>query len=168
MMDDELVIEEEDNGIFGTEEMKLNPEMFKDKLIEGFKKECPERILITFKSDDDIWDYIMQQGNWEPDKEVVQANNRSRSRGIMVVGSGGTGVSSLAKLLAESGMPGVQVIHAGDNLRDAIEATGEKIIMVDSFARLIPDLPTLPPRPMIEEYDGRPRNREERRRGRRL
>jgi hypothetical protein len=157
-MDDDLIIEKEDPGIFETEEMRTNPEKFKDQLIDGFKKNCSESMLKSFLNDDDIWDYITQQGIWEPDKKLKP------SRGIMIVGNGGGGVSELAKLLAENGLKGVEVVQAGDKILDS----NGKFIMVDSIARFTPELPELPPRPMFEEYDGRPRNREERRRGRRI
>lgn len=41
------------------------PELYKDKIIQNFKESCPEKILKNFTSDDDIWDYIMQEGEWE-------------------------------------------------------------------------------------------------------
>jgi hypothetical protein len=65
-----VVDKENDPGIFETAEMRLNPNMFKDKLIEGFKKSCPPGILKTFKTDDEIWDYIMQQGMWKVKEDI--------------------------------------------------------------------------------------------------
>lgn len=41
-----------------------NPDMFKNEIIKSFKKSCPDGILSSFKSDDDIWDYIMMNGEW--------------------------------------------------------------------------------------------------------
>lgn len=49
--------------------MKERPEEFKDKIIKNFKNETPEEILNSFKNDEDIWDYIMNQGEWKV-KEV--------------------------------------------------------------------------------------------------
>lgn len=43
---------------------QLHPAMFKDKIIKQFKSVTPDGILKSFKSDDDIWDYIMQSGEW--------------------------------------------------------------------------------------------------------
>lgn len=170
----DLIDEENDPGIFETGDMRLHPSDFKDKLIDGFKKSCPENILKTFKTDTDIWDYIMQQGSWglEKDMQPVGLSKTSTSLGlikdrssIMVVdGNAGTGVSSLAKILAESGMKGIQVVQAGDKILDS----NNKFVMCDSFSQFAPDLPVIPPKPMMEEFDSRPRNREERRRGRRL
>jgi G:T/U-mismatch repair DNA glycosylase len=56
---------EDDRGIFTTLEERVNPEQFRDKLIEKFKEQCPENILKSFKDDQDIWDYIMKQGEWK-------------------------------------------------------------------------------------------------------
>lgn len=41
-----------------------NPEMFKKDIIKSFKQSCPDGILSSFESDDDIWDYIMMNGEW--------------------------------------------------------------------------------------------------------
>jgi len=59
-----LVDEDTDKGVFESAEMRLNPEMFKDKLISEFKRQVPSGILKAFKTDDDIFEYIMQQGEW--------------------------------------------------------------------------------------------------------
>ena len=48
-----------------TDEMKLNPEEFKDILLAKFKESCPPKILETFKSDDDIWNYIIKECQWK-------------------------------------------------------------------------------------------------------
>ena len=66
-----VIDKENDPGIFESPEMRLDPEMFKDKLIDGFKKNCPEGILKSFKSDEDIWEYIMEQGTWSQ-KDLVK------------------------------------------------------------------------------------------------
>jgi hypothetical protein len=70
------LIEKENDTIFQTAEMRLDPEKFKDILIEKFKSKCPPKILKTLGSDNDIWNYIMQQGEWsikEDDKNVKRA-----------------------------------------------------------------------------------------------
>lgn len=41
-----------------------NPELFKDTIIKNFKRVTPDGILGTFDSDDDIWDFITDQGEW--------------------------------------------------------------------------------------------------------
>ena len=61
---------ESDPGIFETADMRLNPEMFKDKLIETFKKQCPNGILKSFKDDEDIWNYVMEQGMWKVKEDI--------------------------------------------------------------------------------------------------
>ncbi len=40
------------------------PELFKDKILASFKESCPEGILKSFKNDDDIWGFILQNGEW--------------------------------------------------------------------------------------------------------
>lgn len=44
-----------------------NPEIFKDTIIKNFKKSAPHGILRSFTNDSDIWDYIMEQGEWTND-----------------------------------------------------------------------------------------------------
>ena len=61
-----------DSGIFSNIEEKLNPIAFKDKLIKAFKRECPEQILKSFKSDDDIFNYIVSEGEWDFKDEVIK------------------------------------------------------------------------------------------------
>lgn len=59
-----------DPGIFETTEMRNFPELFREKLIEAFKQKTPEKILkAAFKTDDDIWAYIMTQGEWSMKEE---------------------------------------------------------------------------------------------------
>ena len=60
---------DKDKGIFETLAERLNPEQFKEKLIASFRKNCPEKILKSFKGDEDIWNYIMKQGEWKIQKE---------------------------------------------------------------------------------------------------
>lgn len=42
-----------------------HPEMFKDRIISRFKDITPESILKNFKDDDDIWEYITNNDEWE-------------------------------------------------------------------------------------------------------
>lgn len=60
---------EEEQGIFENVEMRIDPMKFKDQLITAFKKNCPEGILKSFKTDDEIMEYIMQQGEWAVKEE---------------------------------------------------------------------------------------------------
>lgn len=41
------------------------PDLFRDKIIAGFKESCPPGILNTFKTEEEIWDYIVQNGEWK-------------------------------------------------------------------------------------------------------
>lgn len=52
------------DGIFENPEERINPEIFKDKLIKAFKEQAPDNILKSFKTDDEIWDFIMQNAEW--------------------------------------------------------------------------------------------------------
>lgn len=47
----------------------VHPELFRDKIIAGFKESCPEGILKTFKTDDEIWEYITENGEWSVKEE---------------------------------------------------------------------------------------------------
>ena len=49
--------------------MAIRPELFKDQIIENFKKATPELILKSFKDDNDIWDYINKNGEWSVKEE---------------------------------------------------------------------------------------------------
>lgn len=51
-------------GAIRTSPMRVNPNLFKDKIIENFKQSCPEAILKAFKDDEDIWNYITQNAEW--------------------------------------------------------------------------------------------------------
>lgn len=46
------------------------PETFKDKIIASFKESCPENILKSFKTDDEIWAFINQEGEWSVKEEI--------------------------------------------------------------------------------------------------
>ena len=52
-------------GIFETQSQVDNPLDFSEDLVEAFKQQCPEGILSSFKNDEDILEYIIQQGKWE-------------------------------------------------------------------------------------------------------
>lgn len=43
------------------------PSVFKDRMIQAFKEKCPPGILKIFKSDDAVWEYILQEGEWKVD-----------------------------------------------------------------------------------------------------
>lgn len=46
-----------------------NMELFRDVIIKHFKRATPKGILGTFKSDDEIWDYITEQEEWAPENQ---------------------------------------------------------------------------------------------------
>lgn len=50
---------------------KDNPELFRDDIIKDFRKNNPKNIVSTFRDDNDIWDYIMQQGEWDPNGDEL-------------------------------------------------------------------------------------------------
>ena len=62
---------ESNKGIFDTAEMRLNPENFKEQLIESFKRDLPDEMVNSFKNDEDIWDFINQNGEWECSEDDV-------------------------------------------------------------------------------------------------
>lgn len=43
---------------------RIHPELFKDDILAAFKESAPKGILSTFKSDDEIWDFITLNGEW--------------------------------------------------------------------------------------------------------
>ena len=51
-------------GAITTYPMKVKPDLFKDRIIKKFKRICPKGILSSFKDDEDIWNYIMQDEEW--------------------------------------------------------------------------------------------------------
>lgn len=55
--------------------MGANIEMFKPQIIEGFKKSTPDGILRAFNNDEEIWDYIMQNGEWNVRVEDKKEDN---------------------------------------------------------------------------------------------
>ena len=54
-----------EGGAIKTILQRDNPELFKKEIINNFRSSCPKGILKTFKSDNEIWDYIMMNGEWE-------------------------------------------------------------------------------------------------------
>ena len=52
-------------GVFSSKYRKADPELFKDLIIKDFKRNTPKGIINSFKNDDDIWDYIMEENEWE-------------------------------------------------------------------------------------------------------
>ena len=52
-------------GVFSSKYRKDDPELFKDLIIKDFKQNTPKGIIKSFKNDDDIWDYIMEENEWE-------------------------------------------------------------------------------------------------------
>ena len=115
-----VIDKDNDPGIFETAEMRLEPEMFKDKLIAGFKENCPEGILKSFKTDEDIWDYIMEQGTWSQ-KDTPDTNENKSDAKVAIIACG---QPSMARQLSEL-------------IRDG------KVIIAD-------EMPAYPPIPKIE------------------
>ena len=50
----------EEEGAFGSADERLNPEMFKDKIIAKFRENIPEKMKHLFKDDEEVWKYIMK------------------------------------------------------------------------------------------------------------
>lgn len=53
------------NGAIQNKIQAEHPDLFREKILENFKSNCPEGILNSFKSDEDIWNYITQNGEWK-------------------------------------------------------------------------------------------------------
>ena len=51
-------------GPINTRLRAKNPDLYQEKLIQGFKKTCPKEILKSFHSDADIWNYIRNPEAW--------------------------------------------------------------------------------------------------------
>lgn len=75
---EESDIEGDKHGIFDTADMRVNPTEFKDQLIENFKATLDGKFN-PFKTDEEIWEFIMQSGEWKieeieevPDKKPSQ------------------------------------------------------------------------------------------------
>ena len=47
----------------------------REEKIGIFKALTPLDILKTFKSEDEIWDYITQSGEWTPDPDIVKKDS---------------------------------------------------------------------------------------------
>lgn len=134
-----------DPGIFETGEMRLNPEMFKDKLIEGFKKSCPEGILKSFGTDEEIWDYIMERGVWGVEDGLPPGGLRIKHPDTSIkapssaIGIVGHGHSPLTQILTTLGHKDIGNIVVGDEL---IDSNNNKIIVIDSLGGF-PNLPKM-------------------------
>ena len=57
------------------DERKRRVDMEKEKRIKEFKESTPAGILKQFKSDDDIWDYLNNQGEWEGSVKTIKNIN---------------------------------------------------------------------------------------------
>lgn len=51
-------------GIFSSKYRRNDPELFKNEIIKSFKKQTPNGIIKSFKNDDEIWEFIMCQNEW--------------------------------------------------------------------------------------------------------
>ena len=54
--------------------------MNREEKIREFKKTTPAGILKQFKSDDDIWDYLNNQGEWEGTITIKDLNLHANSK----------------------------------------------------------------------------------------
>lgn len=50
------------NGSVKTEPQRKYPELFRDEIIKNFKKNNPKGIVKTFKDDDEIWEFLIENG----------------------------------------------------------------------------------------------------------
>lgn len=62
-------------GLFQNYVQKKFPELFREELIERFKQHTPSSILKSFYDDQDIWDFITENGEWES-KDVKRQNQK--------------------------------------------------------------------------------------------
>lgn len=53
-----------------------DPELFKDVIIKNFKRNCPKGILTNFKTDDDIWEYLVWSDEEKGGSWYDQSSNR--------------------------------------------------------------------------------------------
>ena len=51
-----------DNNAIRTEPQRKHPELFRDIIINNFKKSNPKGIVKTFKNDDEIWEFLKENG----------------------------------------------------------------------------------------------------------
>lgn len=63
-------------GAVRTKPQRDNPELFKDLIIKQFKEATPDGILKAFKNDNEIWDYILGNGEWK----VLGVDNGSKTK----------------------------------------------------------------------------------------
>ena len=54
--------------------------MDREEKIKEFKESTPAGILKQFKSDDDIWDYLNNQGEWEDNIIIKNVNLIANSK----------------------------------------------------------------------------------------
>ncbi len=54
--------------------------MSREEKIKEFKATTPAGILKQFKSDDDIWDYLNNQGEWEATAKIKDLNLYANSK----------------------------------------------------------------------------------------
>ena len=54
--------------------------MNREEKIREFKETTPAGILKQFKSDDDIWDYLNNQGEWEGTITIKDLNLHANSK----------------------------------------------------------------------------------------
>lgn len=54
------------------EAQAAEPGLFKSRIIRNFKAITPLSILKSFKNEDDIWDYIIQQGEWKKENRDIK------------------------------------------------------------------------------------------------
>lgn len=64
---------EEERGIFENMDMRMDPVKFKEDLVKSFKEKTPSGILKAFKNDDEIFEFIVQEGEWK-----VQADGEEK------------------------------------------------------------------------------------------
>lgn len=70
-----------EGGAIRTFLQRDNPDLFKDEIVKNFKSSCPSGILKSFKNDDEIWDYVMQQGIWKViGVDTVKSNNERKNK----------------------------------------------------------------------------------------
>jgi hypothetical protein len=165
-----IIDKENDPGIFESAQMRLDPDMFRDKIIKAFKEKTPEGILKSFKNDDEIWEYIMQQGQWKIQDARMQAGlirmehaDVPPMKGISALEVSGEPIDKTLGKFAD-GMVVAVVGHGGaSGIKKLQELINQgKIAMIDEM----PILPEIkPPEPVqFPDLDfGTPRNRAERR-----
>lgn len=162
---------ESDPGIFETADMRLNPEMFKDKLIETFKKQCPNGILKSFKDDEDIWNYVMEQGMWKVKEDIdpspfknpaigepIFENSNISFKGpnnpkILITGMQSNKMSAVLSELANNNNGKIPDVIAVESLSGIGQVPSAELLK-DAYENILP---------VPEDAYEKPRNRAERR-----